>query len=100
VDDRPERLLGVVGGDGQPVQVVGVDLVAIRRGGLVAGRLVPERDAAVGGRPVADDEPARLVRVVGAGVGDDRVADGRRQDDRGRTRMPGRTQARTGLTTS
>ena len=68
VDDRPEDLVGVVGRDRQPEQVVGVDLVAVRRGGLVAGRLEAERLPAVA--PPARSptiEAARLVRVARRG---------------------------------
>ena len=87
VDDAPEDLVGVVGLDRQAEQVVRVDLVAIRRGRLVAGRLEAERRAAVGRRGVTDDQAAGLVRVLGAGLGDDRLADRGGQGDRRRSRV-------------
>ena len=75
VDDPPEDLAGVVGGDRQAEQVVGVDLVAVWRGSLVPRGLEAQGVTAIGRRGVTDDQAARLVRVLGAGVGDDRVAD-------------------------
>ncbi len=82
MDDPPEDLVGVVGGDRQAEQVVGVDLVAVRRRRLVPRRLEAQGVTAIGRRGVADDQAAGLVRVLGAGVGDDRVADPARQDRR------------------
>src|SRR5712672_2883840 len=70
VGDRPELMAGVLGLDRQPEQVVGVDLVAKRAGGAVAGRLPAERPPAVGGRAVTDDDTAHLVGVLGSGMVD------------------------------
>ncbi len=48
VDDRPEHLVGLVRRERQAEQVGRVDLVAVRRRSRVAGRLEPERQAALG----------------------------------------------------
>ncbi len=74
MDDRPEHLVAVVGFERQPEQIPGIDLVAIRRCGLVGRRLEALRVPAVGSRPVADQQAAGLVGVLGAGVRDDLVA--------------------------
>ena len=50
-------------------------------GGAVAGRFPAQRDAALCRRPVTDDDAARLVRVLGSGVLDDRPGDIARQLD-------------------
>ena len=61
-----------------------MDAIPERRGGLVAGRLPAPRDAAIGRGAVADDDPARLVRVLGPGVIDELLDDrGRQLDGRG-----------------
>ena len=85
VDDPPEDLVGVVGLDRQAQEVGGFDLVAVRRCGLVPDRRVAEAapPSPAGASPMIN--AARLVRVLGAGLGDDRVADRGRQHDRGRT---------------
>ena len=64
VDDAPDHLVDIVGGDRHAVQVGGVDLVAIRRGRRVLRRLVAQRRAAMGRRDVADDQAAGLVGVL------------------------------------
>ena len=61
MDDRPEHLAGVVGVDGEPIEVVGVDVVAHRARRPVASRLPAKGPPAVGRRPVADDQAAHLV---------------------------------------
>src|SRR5450759_1137104 len=84
MDDAPEDLVGVVGGDGKPDQVVGMDRVPDRGGGRVAAGHVAERDPVRGRRGGSDDQPAGLVRGLGARLGDDRVGDLARQEDHGR----------------
>ena len=87
MDDPPEDLVGVVGRDRQAQQVGGLDLVAIRGRRLVPGRLEAQRPPAVGRGRITDDQAARLVGILGAGLGDDRVADRSRQRRDGRARM-------------
>ena len=72
---------------------LGIDLVAIRRGRLVRGRLEPEGRAAARRRRVADDQAAGLVRVVGPGMRDDRLAD---RGGQRRRRRPGMVSHRRG----
>ena len=90
VDDPPDHLVGVVDRERDPQQVLRVDLVAERRRGPVAGRVPGRGTAAVGGRGRAGDQPAGLVRVLGPGVGDDRVADRGRESGARRDRGAGR----------
>ena len=88
VDDRPEDLVRVVGRDREPQQVVGVDLVAIAatRPGCGSARSGgPGRRRPPGGRRRSGRTPRS--GLAGAGMGDDGVADRRRQARRRRARV-------------
>ena len=98
--DRPEDLVGVVGLDREPEQILGVHDVAHRRRFGVPGGLPAQRPAAGRRVAVADDDAAHLVRVFGAGVVDHRGTDGRRQRDRFGPRVLGHRRRPPPLTTS
>src|SRR3954465_8140870 len=92
MNDRPERLAGIVGLDRHPAQAVGRDPVAPGRCGLVLRRLPAQRVPALAGGTVADDDPARPVRVLAASVLDQRL-DHRGGNRHGRRpRRPGHHQ--------
>src|SRR6188508_3893572 len=77
MDDAPEDLVGIVGRDGKPVEVLGMDLIAVRRRRRIPRRLEAQRAPTRSGWAFPDDQPARLVRDLGAGMVDHRLDDGR-----------------------
>jgi hypothetical protein len=90
MEDGPEHLVLVVGLDRQAEEVRRIDPIPERRCRLIPGRGEAERDAAIRGIEVADDDAAGLVRVLAAGVLDEGLAEDLVDDDLSRARVAGR----------